>query len=395
MKRGAHPSRMLQSASGLLAVPADAALDQAPPDRARTLTAAPRLGYRPPLDGLRGVAILCVLAVNSGLSFFQGGFMGVDIFFVLSGFLITTLLAEEWSDRGMISLKNFYMRRALRLLPGLILLLIACCLYGLFFQSPAMRTSTFKEAGWVLFYCANWMLTVEHAVGSLDHAWSLSVEEQFYLLWPLGLCLLLRSGVKRERILLLLGLLVAASLAWRALLWRHGVHYLRLYYGSDTRADALLVGSALGLMFYWRFLPAGRSARMDSRMLVWLSVFCLLAVGIFLGHDAPALYGGGFTVIALASAVLLLEVVVFPDASAARGLSFPALVWMGRISYSLYLWHYPVFEALRPQRFAALGWNPVLVHGVRFAAVFAAASFSYYLVEQPFLSLKKRFVSGS
>lgn len=372
------------------------AIPRSPPlaEREQGRSAVRRLGYRAPLDGLRGVAILCVLAVNSGLSFFQGGFMGVDIFFVLSGFLITTLLAEEWADGGTISLKHFYIRRALRLLPGLFLLLIACCLYAALFQSPPSRASTFREAGWVLFYLANWMLTIEHAVGSLDHAWSLSVEEQFYLLWPLLLCVLLRGGVRREKIILLVGSLAAAAVGWRFLLWLQGAHYLRLYYGSDTRADALLIGSALGLMFCWRLLPASAESRQVRSLFVLFSAAGLLAVGIFLGHDAPALYRGGFTFIALAAGVVLIEAVLAPSAWVARGLSCSALVWMGRISYSLYLWHYPVFEALRPQRFSALGWNPVVVHGLRFAAVFAAACLSYYLVERPFLSLKKRFTSG-
>lgn len=378
------------SESCLEAAPgAEPAITDAQAEQIRTL------GYRPALDGLRGVAILCVLLINSGLTVFRGGFIGVDLFFVLSGFLITSLLTEEWARHGRISLKQFYARRALRLLPALILLLAASCLYAAVFQSRAMATVTYREAGWVLFYYANWMLTVEHAVGSLDHAWSLSVEEQFYFLWPLLLCGLLRQGVRRERVLFLLGAFIVASAAWRALLWHEGEHYLRLYYGSDTRSDALLSGCLLALLWGWKCRPKAGVAHTLRRPTVLLATLFLLWVAVSSAYDAPLLYQGGFTLVALAAGAVLAEAVAFPQDSTGRVLSFGPLVWMGRISYSLYLWHYPVFQVLRAERFAALDWNPILLHGFRFAAVFAAACLSYYLVEQPCLRLKKRFATGA
>lgn len=352
-----------------------------------------RLGHRPALDGLRGVAVLCVLAVNSLLPFLKGGFMGVDIFFVLSGFLITSLLAEEWDKSGTINLKRFYLRRALRLLPGLFLLLAACCLYAVFFQSREMAGQTYREAFWVVFYFANWMLTSAHEVGSLDHAWSLSVEEQFYLLWPLCFYWLLSVGMRRSRVLLLLSALAAASALWRTALWQSNAHYLRLYYGSDTRADALLVGCLLGLLFSWNQLALARMPRLGQRLLAGLAICFLGVIGRWVPYDTPFLYQGGLTLISLAAGVLLLEAVCVPGAWLGRALSSTVLGWIGRISYSLYLWHYPVFTALRAERFAALGWNPILVQSVRFAAVFGVACLSYYCVEQPFLHLKKRFAA--
>ncbi|MEW6306605.1 MAG: acyltransferase [Verrucomicrobiota bacterium] len=352
--------------------------------------AAARLGYRPSLDGLRGVAILCVLAVNSLLPFFPGGFLGVDIFFVLSGFLITTLLMEEWDRSGAINLKYFYARRALRLLPALFLLLTAACLYGLLFQSREMAAVTWRESLWVLFYFANWMLTIEHEVGSLDHAWSLSVEEQFYVLWPIALLMLLRLGVSRDRILMLLGLLIVAAAIWRAFLWHNGAHYLRLYYGSDTRADALLIGCFTGLLFSWNRLPRSEIGLAISRALAAVGVLFLLYIGVLVPHDAGFLYAGGFTLIAFAAAVLLVQALGPQPNAASQFLANPMLVWIGCISYSLYLWHYPIFHALRLERFESLGWNPFLVHTIRFAAVFAAAGASYYFIERPFLRLKPR-----
>ena len=349
-----------------------------------------RLGYRPALDGVRGIAILAVLAVNSLLAFFPGGFIGVDIFFVLSGFLITSLLMDEWSSSGEISLKRFYARRALRLLPALFVMLIGSCLYGLLFQSREMATVTWREAFWVFFYFANWMLTTRHQVGSLDHCWSLSVEEQFYLIWPILLSGLLRLGVKRERILLVLLLGIVISFAWRAFLWHHGAHYLRLYYGSDTRADALLIGCLVGTLYSMGHLRSSSATSRVSATLALLGVAFLLGVGMFLTHDNAFLYQGGFTLVALAAAALIAETVQSRDNLASRILSTAPLVWMGRISYSLYLWHYPVFHALRVERFQALGWSPMLVHAIRFSAVFTVACGSFYLVERPFLRLKSR-----
>jgi peptidoglycan/LPS O-acetylase OafA/YrhL len=350
-----------------------------------------QLHYRKELDGLRGVAILSVLAVNSMLPFFPGGFLGVDVFFVLSGFLITTLLMEEWSSSGTINLRAFYARRALRLLPALVVLLAASCLYGLVFQSREAAAVTWREALWMLFYAGNWMLAVEHEVGSLDHAWSLCVEEQFYILWPVALVLLLRFGVTRKRLLAMVFTGITLSAAWRALLWHHGAHPLRLYYGSDTRADALLVGCLLGLLFCWNHLAAAEPARRGFKWWATASAALLLGVGVSVAHDSAILYQGGFTVVALAAAGLLVESIQRPAGRLTRVLSAAPLVWMGRISYSLYLWHYPVFHVLRIERFDAQGWNPFLAHGFRFTAVFVAACGSFYLVERPFLRWKRRW----
>jgi peptidoglycan/LPS O-acetylase OafA/YrhL len=350
-----------------------------------------RLGYRPALDGVRGIAILAVLAVNSLLPFFRGGFIGVDIFFVLSGFLITSLLMEEWFSSGTISLKHFYARRALRLLPALFVLLIASCLYGFLFQSREMAMVTWREVLWVFFYFANWMLTMKHEVGSLDHAWSLSVEEQFYLLWPILLLALLRLRAKRDQMLVLLLLAIVGSFAWRAFLWHRGAHYLRLYYGTDTRADALLIGCVIGMLF-----STGRFRSSDLRVYALLALFggaFLFGVGMLVTHDSPFLYRGGFTLVALAAAGVIVEIVSSPTNFATRILSASPLVWIGRISYSLYLWHYPVLHALRVERFDGLGWSPVLLQVIRFGAVFGAACASFYLVEQPFLRFKKRLTT--
>ena len=178
------------------------------------------LGHRRALDGLRGVAVLAVLGFHGGVPFMRGGFLGVDVFFVLSGFLITSLLYEEWRRTGAIRLRAFYMRRVLRLLPALILLLLALTIYAIWLPWPDQRARLRAEIAFTLLYVANWALAFRLVpdLGFLAHAWSLAIEEQFYLVWPLALLLLLRSGVRLPRVIALVMLAIVASAAWRAAL---------------------------------------------------------------------------------------------------------------------------------------------------------------------------------
>lgn len=220
-----------------------------------------RLGHRRWLDGLRGVAILLVLGSHFGLV--RGGFLGVDVFFVLSGFLITTLLAEEWRRDRAIDLPRFYLRRALRLLPAY-LALLAVCAAATAAGSPARRADGFREVLVAGAYVSNWPTLHQTALPRLGHTWSLAVEEQFYLAWPVVLLALLRSHARRGTVLAVVGGFALLSAGWRAAL--HATHapdepqvsLLRLYMGLDTRADALLIGCGVGLLAVWGWLPTGR-----------------------------------------------------------------------------------------------------------------------------------------
>jgi peptidoglycan/LPS O-acetylase OafA/YrhL len=346
-----------------------------------------QLGYRPALDGLRGVAILAVMALHTFPPLARGGYIGVDIFFVLSGFLITVLLLEEWDQRGAIRLGTFYFRRALRLLPALLGLLAGCWLYARVFHSRSWADGLLHDTPAALFYVFNWWMIgwpEARATWMLDHAWSLAVEEQFYLLWPPALLGLLQWGVRRSRLALLLLAGIAAAVGWRLVLWQGPGAIVRLYHGTDTRADALLIGCLLGVLTVSGWLPRGR----------WLRVLVPIALGVLLWHlgwtthlgDAWV-YRGGLTLVASASAVVLVALLHDEAPVLGRMLASAPLVWVGRLSYGLYLWHWPVFCELHCRLRTAPPWMKLLL---QFGSAFALAALSYYVLERPVLRWKDR-----
>jgi peptidoglycan/LPS O-acetylase OafA/YrhL len=355
--------------------------------------AAPfHLGYRSPLDGLRGVAILAVMAFHGGL--IRGGFLGVDLFFVLSGFLITTLLLEERDRTGAIHLGRFYVRRALRLLPALFALVIACSIVVVLTGGPEEAGIFGSAALWVIFYLANWASFFGYPLHVLRHAWSLAIEEQFYLLWPGLLVLLARVTASRARLLGVVVAGVAASVLLRLWQWVAPDAVAQLYARLDWRGDALLVGCALGVLTTGNWLPASRTTR------AWLLGGSLAAAAVlaaaFLGASWDALYmrGGGATLVALSAAALIVQVLVAPAGWIARLLAFRPLVRTGRISYGLYLWHFPIFFALSGLAYQSI--HPALPRVLLAAVVtFLVAEASFRLLERPLLSLKDRFRDDS
>ena len=200
------------------------------------------LSYSPALDGLRGVAILAVVGVNAEWPFLAGGFFGVDVFFVLSGFLITTLLLTEWKQRGEINLRRFFARRALRLMPALIALLAFSCIYTYFFRSPEQRGAAFTIVASALFYISNWVIGVGNVHGTLEHTWSLGVEGQFYLLGAGFIAFALRRAVGLSQMIGWCIGAIAVVVSWRAIFWEQAPGVMRVYMGLDTRADSLLIG---------------------------------------------------------------------------------------------------------------------------------------------------------
>ena len=205
-------------------------------------------GYQPALDGVRAIAVLLVMLGHLGLV--SAGGLGVDIFFVLSGYLITAILVSEFSTTGGISLKKFYARRALRILPAVILLLaVLNILVEATQTSEQAHTFQWNSLG-ALFYIANWLRAFGRGIGILGHLWSLSIEEQFYLLWPIALAFLLSRKLKRSQILIVIGFAVVLVNLDRIYLYRGIESFNRIYNGLDTRADALLVGCAFGLSGY-------------------------------------------------------------------------------------------------------------------------------------------------
>src|ERR671913_1335333 len=238
--------------------------------RARATSRVPevRLSYSPGLDGLRALAVMAVLLYHADLGWIPGGFLGVEVFFVISGYLITALLLAEWRTEGSVDVKAFWMRRARRLLPALYVLLVATLAYAVVFlpgEVAGLRADVLAALG----YVTNWYLVLGHesyfeAIGRpslLKHLWSLAVEEQFYLLWPLVVAFPLSVGARRwrqRRVLIVALTGAAASAVLMAALYRPEVDPSRLYFGTDTRATGLLVGAALAFAWApWRAAPGG------------------------------------------------------------------------------------------------------------------------------------------
>jgi peptidoglycan/LPS O-acetylase OafA/YrhL len=342
------------------------------------------LGYLPALDGLRAIAVLMVIFWHLGLPGWKGGFLGVDVFFVLSGFLITTLLVEEWELTGAIGFKRFYLRRALRLFPALALLLIV--------------TAPFVDHSWTLVaiaYVSNWALAFGFIQFSpISHLWSLAIEEQFYLVWPILLVGLLRARVSRLKIVGVAGVLALASAGEKMLLWTSPGSWIRLYHGSDVRADALLVGCILALLLAWGMLPGTVWFRRAVQIAALPALVGVGYLAVTATIGMPFLYrSGGLTLVAIGVGIMLLQTVVAPIRLVSAILEWPPIVGIGRISYGLYLWHFPIAWLQHPWPFpfghidstTGLIWRLVLA--------FAAAGLSYILIERPALRLKLRFAT--
>ncbi|HEY3811246.1 MAG TPA: acyltransferase [Acidimicrobiales bacterium] len=346
----------------------------------------------PFLDGVRALAVLAVLAYHSGLPGLRvGGSFGVDAFFVLSGFLITSLLLEETRTRGTIGLVAFWGRRARRLFPALAVMLVAVDVYVTFAAPPGLYSGFRQDAFSVVAYFSNWhfinvgsdYFAASSSQSLLTHTWSLAIEEQFYVAWPLlVLVLTRRRPLRGTRALLAVsagGALVSA--AWMAYLYRAGASPSRLYYGTDTHAQSLLVGAALAAAL------SQRPLRLESRR--WATAIgvsgAVAAVGIgwmvtHVGSGSGFADQGGFLCFAVLMAGLLLSVLAQPAGMLARVLSIRPLVYIGTISYGMYLWYFPLFDVITRAHTGLRGYP---LFAVRATADVAAAVASFYLVERP------------
>ncbi|MGV1035392.1 MAG: acyltransferase family protein [Candidatus Nanopelagicales bacterium] len=342
------------------------------------------IGYRASLDGVRGCAIAIILVYHGGSTLIGGGFLGVDIFFVLSGFLITSILLHEWRSTGRLNLRDFWLARARRLLPALMVVLVVILLASALVAGragDAMRTDSVAT----FFYASNWWFIAEGSSyfdqfsdpSPLRHTWSLAIEEQWYLLFPLFLVSILAWSKGRR---FLVGVLLAGALASAGLMAYLAAQpggQSRAYYGTDTRMQALLVGAALGALLTPRALL--RLARFATPIGI-LGVTAAIALLMLVNETQDWVYRGGFLLCAIAIAAVIVSVTAHPDGWLARGLSWRPLVWLGKISYGVYLWHWPIYLFLTPDH-VGLSGLPLLA--ARVALTLGVAQLSYTYLEMP------------
>lgn len=336
-----------------------------------------KMRYLPALDGLRAIAVMLVFLFHTGHA--PGGWVGVDIFFVLSGYLITSILLTEHERTGVINLLRFYGRRACRLLPALIIVIgvavvIAVCLQN---KVRDIEIDAVAALFYVLDYRYALMVNLTHAT-DLAHLWSLSIEEQFYFLWPLTLIILLKTGTRRMafRMTLILILVVAA---WRVFIFATRADpSFRIYFAFDTRVDELLIGCSLAL---WE--SRGSAARFLKPF--WpVAAFLLAVVVLKFGTFNPSMLTG-YSLLGAIIAYLIVIVINDQSSFLKHMLIFPPIVAFGRISYGFYLWHYLIIMELNKY---------LTVHSfvsrtfLLFSLSLIAAIVSYWLIERPFLHFK-------
>ncbi|HEY6317831.1 MAG TPA: acyltransferase family protein, partial [Acidimicrobiia bacterium] len=338
------------------------------------------------LDGLRGAAVVAVVLFHAG--HLVGGWLGVDLFFVLSGFLITSLLLEERAARGEVRLGAFWARRARRLLPALLLMLLGVGVYALVFAAPSELSQVRADGLATLGYVANWHQIAHgtsywdlfRAPSPLEHTWSLAIEEQFYLVWPLVVVAVLawRRSVRGVLVASLVG--AAASFATMLLLYTPGADPQRVYMGTDTRASSILLGAALAALIANR----GWTPRRVTR--VGLEAAGVVALGFLawawwrLSGSTPAVYEGLLLACSAAAAVVVAAAAHPRRGPIAWLFSWRPLAALGLISYGVYLWHWPVDLVVNQARVGVSGWA---LTGVQVAITLAVALASYRLVEQP------------
>lgn len=347
----------------------------------------PTLRHIPALDGLRGLAVAGVLLFHAG--HLTGGFLGVDLFFVLSGFLITSLLLLEREGTGRVDLAAFWGRRFRRLLPALLVVLVAVVAYGAIEMSPAGLADLRRDALGTLFYVANWVAIdagsdywAAYAEPSpLEHTWSLAIEEQFYVLWPLVVAgtLLVARG-RRWALGAVTGGLIVASVTALVLAYEPGGGTNRAYYGTDTRLAAILYGAVAALLLAGRRRAPSEPAERALAGAALPALAVLAVAWVTAAGTDPWLYRWGFPLLGVSAAVLIAAVTGPRALGLRRVLETAPLTHLGTISYGLYLWHWPVYVVLDEDRTGLDGWA---LTAVRLAVSLGVAELSLRLVERP------------
>ncbi|PQZ45254.1 acetyltransferase [Bacillus sp. MYb209] len=345
--------------------------------------------YMVGLDSLRGIAILGVILYHINFNWMPGGFLGVTVFFVLSGYLITDILAMEWKRNKRIDLKKFWLSRARRLLPGMFVMLVITLAWITIFHSSLLEKMRGDSLA-ALFYVSNWWYIYHklsyfdnfNQLSPLNHFWSLAVEEQFYVVWPFIISLGFYHIKKQSRMILLICLGAVSSALAMAILYEPGVDPSRIYYGTDTRAFSLLIGAALALIW-----PSNRlankiipKARLILDVVGGTALIIILVMFWKTNQYDPFLYNGGMILLSIATALLVANL-AHPASRIAQFLRFRPLRWIGIRSYGIYLWHYPILTLTTPKVNA--GDFSLIRAILQFLLIIMIAQISWKYIEKP------------
>ncbi|HEC2149981.1 TPA: acetyltransferase [Staphylococcus delphini] len=345
--------------------------------------------YMPGLDGIRAVAVIAIIIYHLNPQWLWGGFLGVDTFFVISGYLITSLLLTEYHNTGKIELTSFWLRRVKRLIPAVLFLVMGVLVLTLIFM-PTEIQKVRADSIAAIFYVSNWWYIMQNvdyfeqfSVQPLKHLWSLAIEEQFYLVFPIVLLSLLSFIRRLKSIRIIFLILLVISMITMMVLYVPNENVARVYFGTDTRIQTLLMGVLLALV--WP--PFQLKAKVNRKMRMMIDTAGVVGLVIlficfkFVSETNSILYYGGFFLI---SAVTLLVIAssVHPSGYFAKFLGNKVFTFIGSRSYSLYLWHYPIIVLIHHQ--FVQGQIPPLVYVVEILLMILMAEFSYKFIEQPF-----------
>ena len=349
--------------------------------------------YEPALDGIRGFAVLSVMVFHAIPVQVSGGFLGVDVFFALSGYLITGLLLSEHLKTGKIDFWRFFAKRGFRLMPALVSMLIV---YGLMiwaFKPSADLKNQGLDILAAFLYVTNWVRVANHnQVSDLGHTWSLGVEAQFYLVWPFILVLLIRCFGFKRRLLIAVVSLAVFSYGIRYWLVHQGVDVSRVYNGTDARAETVMWGAALAVTLRLDLTSPLVNAQKKAiwpTMLAWLSLAALAVAIVKTQWLSDFYYQMGITVVALLSIFLIGYLHLFENTFIRRIFEYKLVVWVGAISYGLYVWHFPIYQMI-----ISWGLDGWYLLSLGLLLTFVAAAISFYGLERPVLNWYKAKSNG-
>lgn len=349
-----------------------------------------KMPYMTGLDGLRAIAVLSVIAYHLHLPYTTGGFLGVAIFFVISGYLITSLLLFEWEQKQTINLGNFWLRRAKRLLPAIFFLLLILNIVVPLLK-PELVSNLHKESIAALFFYSNWHYIFRdisyfesfEMTSFLMHFWSLAIEEQYYLICAFVIFILLKNKVKMKILLFIFIGSALLSAIVMGVLFQPNQDPSRIYYGTDTRLFSLLIGSSFAIIFpnYRLKENLTKMGKIVFNVISLIGVFSLFYLMIITNEYESFVYQGGMVILSLITCIVVLSLALPVPLFINKIMSMKPLQWIGVRSYGIYLWHYPIIQWFNVKTDTSdLSVGKILLE---IALIFVIATLSYELVEKP------------